>query len=163
MKEGEHKTKKRNPKEELAAHYYLDPQSETYLNKTKSLVKAGYSKSYALGYPKRIQEICNFADILPDGVKTPQEDIKNWQNLAEKARKELEKEPKLIDKGSKFLAEINRMLDLKMKHYGYKPPDIKEQRIIKIELPKGVIEEEYRRRGDRLGGKTSEGRTEVQE
>jgi len=137
MVEKKAKRTKRNVKEELAARYYTDPQSESYLNKTQSLIKAGYSESYALCYPKRISEICNFTDILPDGVKTPQEDIKNWQNLAEKARIELQNEPKLIDKGAKFLAEINRMIEQKTKHYGLTQPEVKRtETITMIGIPR---------------------------
>lgn len=135
MGKREPKKSKTDVKEELAAKYYINPQSETYLNKTESLVKAGYSRGYALSYPKKIGDICNFTEILPDGVKTPEEDIRNWQNLAEKARKELQDEPKLLDRGSKFLAEINRMIELKLRHYGYKQPDVKEVRTVTVTIP----------------------------
>jgi len=136
MAEVKEKKGKRNIKEELAAKYYINPQSGTYLNKTESLVKAGYSRGYALSYPKKIGDICNFAEILPEGVKTPEEDIRNWQNLAEKARKELHDEPKLLDKGSKFLAEINRMIELKLKHYGYNAPQVTESvQTVRVTVP----------------------------
>lgn len=161
MTEKKDKRTKRNVKEELAARYYADPQSESYLNKTQSLIKAGYSESYANCYPKKISEMIDFTDILPDGVKTPQEDLRNWQNLAEKARIELQNEPKLIDKGSKFLAEINKMIELKTKHYGLRQPEVTRTESVQyIDIPRQICKKcgnlmDYMKEG--------EGRTEAQE
>lgn len=43
------------------------------------------------------------------------------------------------------------MIELKLKHYGYEQPEIKEERIVKIELPTSIVEEEYKRRREKKG------------
>ena len=56
------KKKGKSPRRQLAEKLISDPKSQTFLNKTQSLVKAGYSEQTALSWPEKKSEIVNFTD-----------------------------------------------------------------------------------------------------
>ena len=70
--------------------------------------------------------------------------------------KELENAPKLTSGkkrvSSKYIAEIRRTLELISKMFGLFQPEVKEERIIKIEIPKEIVEAEYKRIREREEG-----------
>ena len=59
---------------------------------------------------------------------------------------ELENAPKLTKVSAKYIAEIRRTLELLSKMFGMMKPEVKEERIIRIEIPKEVVKAEYERR-----------------
>ena len=55
--------KKRNLRHELAKKKYIDPTSDTFLNKSKTLQAIGYSKNYANTDGERILDSSNYTDF----------------------------------------------------------------------------------------------------
>jgi len=51
-------------KKVLVYSYYLDPSSPTFLNALQSLVRAGYSYSYAKSYGRKVFLMDRFVDAL---------------------------------------------------------------------------------------------------
>jgi len=138
--------KQKNIRREIAVRNYIDPESNTFLKKTKSLMEAGYSNKYARNFGGQILAEVNYTDILPDSVENPQEFAKRCYNVLLKLTKELEDAPKLTEVSAKYIAEIRRTLELLAKMFGMMKPEVKEERIIKIEIPKEIVEAEYKRR-----------------
>lgn len=145
-KKKKERKKQKNIRREIAKRNYIDPESSTFLNKSQSLQKAGYKENYSNTMGMRILEDINYQDILPDSVENPQEFAKRCYNVLLKLTKELEEAPKLTKVSAKYIAEIRRTLELLAKMFGMMKPEVKEERIIKIEIPKEIVEEEYRRR-----------------
>jgi len=56
------KKKRLNLRKEIAKKAYLDPESSTFLSKTKSLKKAGYSKTVAEHKQGELLADSNFTD-----------------------------------------------------------------------------------------------------
>ena len=139
--------KKRNIRREIAKKNYIDPDSDSYLNMTRSMIKAGYSDSYSKVYGGRVLEKVNFTDVLPKEVGNPQQFAQKCYNVLLKLVNELESTPKLTKVSAKYIAEIRRTLELLAKMFGMMKPEIKREEIVKIEIPREIVEEEYRRRG----------------
>ena len=51
-------------KKSLAFKYYLDPNSPTYMNALRSLVRAGYSYNYARSYGSKVFFTEKFVSVL---------------------------------------------------------------------------------------------------
>ncbi len=51
-------------KKVLAYNYYLNPSSYTFLNALQSLIRAGYSYSYAKSYGRKVFLMDRFIDAL---------------------------------------------------------------------------------------------------
>ena len=56
------KKKAESPRRKLAHKLISDPQSPTFMKKTNSLVKAGYSKGTATSWPEKKGDMINFTD-----------------------------------------------------------------------------------------------------
>ena len=54
--------KKKNIKQEIAKKAYLNPTSPTFMNKTKSMIAAGYSKTYAEHRGWKLLDNTDFTD-----------------------------------------------------------------------------------------------------
>ena len=48
----------------LAFGYYLNPESPTFMNALRSLIRAGYSYSYAKSYGRQVFLMDRFIDVL---------------------------------------------------------------------------------------------------
>jgi len=132
--------KRKNIRREIAERNYIDPESNSYLNMTQSMMKAGYTNKYARNYGGQILAKINYQDILPSGVENPQEFAKRCYSVLLKLVTELESVPKLTKVSAKYIAEIRRTLELLAKMFGMIKPEVKEERIIKIEIPKEIVE-----------------------
>jgi hypothetical protein len=146
------KRKKRtNPRRELAKRYYIDPESDAFLNKSRALMKAGYKKSVAKARCTDYLGDVNFTAILPPNIKSPQEFAQKCYSVLLKLVKELEDTPKLTKVSGRHLVMLDRILERLSKMFGMEAPEVKEQRIVKIEVPKEFLEQEYERRKENFG------------
>jgi len=53
-----------NIKKQLAFNYYINPYAPTYMNTLGSLIRAGYSYSYAKSYGRKIFLMDRFIDAF---------------------------------------------------------------------------------------------------
>ena len=81
------KTKRRNLRQELAKKIYLDPTSDTFLNKSQTLQKIGYSESYA---ETKGQKILESSSITPSQLAKLDPFISQFPQLVENLQKKLD-------------------------------------------------------------------------
>jgi len=91
---------KKNIKQELAKKAYLDPKSPTFMNKTKSMIAAGYSKSYAEHRGWELLDNSSFTDT----------DLANFKPLVEGL-------PKLVALTNKKLEQLAESNSISAKDY----------------------------------------------
>jgi len=150
---------KKNIRRKLAERGYLDPNSDTFLNKSASLQKAGYSKSYAEAKGIKIL----------DNTQITEEDLANFQSivhglpvLVELTNRKMEQLAESNSISAKDYATILRHIELIAKFAGVLKERMeirKEVRIVKIQVPEvtaicpdcgnefetDIIREEYKR------------------
>jgi len=108
------KKKGKSPRRQLAERLYKDPKSDTAMNKSQSLQKAGYTKSYAETKGQKILEKVNFTDADIEEFKTfAHQDTKVDQLLWRKLE-QLAKEDKISAKDYANLLH-QKELDAKLK------------------------------------------------
>jgi len=91
---------KKNIKQELAKKAYLDPKSPTFMNKTKSMITAGYSKTYAEHDGWKLLDNSKFTDT----------DLANFKPLVQGL-------PKLVDLTNKKLEQLADSDSISAKDY----------------------------------------------
>lgn len=92
--------KKKNIKQELAKKAYLDPKSPTFMNKTKSMITTGYSKTYAEHRGWELLDNSSFTDT----------DLANFKPLVEGL-------PKLVALTNKKLEQLAESNSISAKDY----------------------------------------------
>lgn len=134
-----------NKRKDLAKSNYLNPKSSTFGNRAASLRKAGYSNTYAEHFGSKI-----LADI-----ELTDEDIANFKGFVEDlpelvavTRQKIKQLKKSDNISAKDYSAVLRHIELISRFAGvFKNVIQKKVEIIKIEIPKEIVDKEYERRG----------------
>ena len=108
------KKRKVNIKQKLAIKKYIDPKSDTFLNKSKSMQGVGYSKNYADKQSSKILDNISTTDIDLSKFDTFISDIPSLSSIIKQRLSELKKG----NMKAKDFANIIRYLELLAKFLG---------------------------------------------
>ena len=106
--------RKKNIKQELAKKKYIDPKSDTFLERSKSLQSVGYSKGYANNKSVEILSGISLTDINLHEFNTFINDIPDLSSIIKRKIKQLKKG----DIKAKDYANIIRHIELLAKFAG---------------------------------------------
>jgi len=138
--------KRKNLRRELAERLYKDPKSNTYLNKTRSLIKAGYSPNYVKNELGSLMGDINFTDKDYTNFKTfigliPQIDMlmrKKMDELTESdtiSAKDFSNLINLLEKLAKMSGIMKHIIEKReLKVIITAPADILKWEELKLEL-----------------------------
>ena len=126
------KRKKVNIRHKLAIKKYIDPKSDTFLERSKSLQKAGYSKGYANNKSVEILSGISITDINLHEFNTFINDIPDLSSIIKRKIKQLKKG----DIKAKDYANIIRHIELLAKFAGIIKQTIEKKSInVNIDIP----------------------------
>jgi len=152
--------KKKNIRREIAKRLYVDPESDTFLNKSKSLIKAGYKKSTALDRGSEMLGDIEFTPIDYAKFDTFFNNLPQIDDIVQQKLDILRNTGKI---NAKDFANLLRYYELAAKLAGLLKDKLeKTTKIIKIEIPREIVEKEYQRREEKEADK-NESRREYRE
>lgn len=124
--------RKKNIKKELAEKNYISPRSSTFLNKKQSMIKAGYSKNYAMTDGNKLLDNISLTDINLNEFNTFLQDIPSLSSIIRTKLSELDKG----EMKAKDFANIIRYLELLAKFAGIIKQTIEKKSInVNIDIP----------------------------
>ena len=125
--------KKVNIKQKLAIKKYIDPKSDTFLNKSKSLQAVGYTKGYSKADGIKILDKISTTDIDLQQFDTFISDIPKLSKIIKKRLSQLVKNK---DMKAKDFANIIRYLELLAKFAGIIKNVVEKKSInVNIDIP----------------------------
>ncbi|MEA1963605.1 MAG: hypothetical protein U9O41_00495 [Candidatus Aerophobetes bacterium] len=134
---------KRNLRSEIAKKAYLDPKSSTFLNKTQSLIQAGYSEKYARSKGMKLLDNTKFTDT---DLASFEPLVQGLPKLVALTNKKMEQLAQSDSISAKDYSAMLRHIELIAKCAGILKERIeKTERVIKIEMPKEIVESEHKR------------------
>ena len=151
---------KQNIRRELAKSNYLDPKSSSFLNRKKSMVKAGYSENYA--------EV--FGGKVLDNIKLTDTDLANFQSFVQDlpgliglCRQKMEQLAQSDNISAKDYSAVLRHIELIAKFAGVMKQTIeKREMVVNVTVPVSrcpkcgyemdIMKREYERKKERIEG-----------
>lgn len=89
---------KKDIRKTLAMESFLNPQSSTFGNKTASVYKAGYSRSYAEGFAGKVLENVEISDKVITAFKDFVEDLPDLMKVCKRKIEQLLVDPDISAK-----------------------------------------------------------------
>ena len=138
---GEDKSKKRDKtkkkemslRRKIATKSYLDPKSNTFLHKRKSIEKAGYSEAVAMHDASKILSERNFTDADYRKIELYVSDLPQIQSLLSQVHKELKASGTI---SAKSHANLIKELEMKAKMLGIMKNIIeKRELVVNVTIP----------------------------
>ena len=127
------KKKKRSLKKEIAKKSYLDPKSSTFLEKSKSVLKAGYSEAVAQHDASKILDNSNFTDADYRKIELYVSDLPQIQSLLTQVHTELKASGAI---SAKSHANLIKELETKAKMLGIMKTIIeKRELVVNVTIP----------------------------
>lgn len=131
----ERKTKKKeiSLRRKIATKSYLDPKSNTFLHKRKSIEKAGYSEAVAVHDASKILSESNFTDADYRKIELYVSDLPQIQSLLSQVHKELKASGTI---SAKSHANLIKELEMKAKMLGIMKNIIeKRELVVNVTIP----------------------------
>ena len=133
MSKSKPKKKRANLRREIAKKSYLDPGSSTFLNKTKSLKKAGFSKNAAEHKQGELLANSNFTDAELVKLEPLIADLPQLCELCKKKLHQLAASDKI---GAKDYAVMLKHIELLLKAAGVMKTYIeKRELVVNVTIP----------------------------
>jgi len=125
--------KRKNIRQKLAIKKYIDPKSDTFLNKSKSLQETGYTKSYAETKGQKILDKISIEDIDLHQFDAFIKDIPKLSKIIKKKLTQLASSDNIK---AKDYANIIRHVELLAKFAGIIKQTIEKKSInVNIDIP----------------------------
>lgn len=123
----------KNIRREIAEGVFVDPKSPSFLNKTQSMIEAGYSESYAKVYGGKVLENINLTDKALKNFETFAEQLPDLVRVTKRKIQQLAKDNKI---SAKDYSAVLRQIELIAKFAGILKQSFERREVlVKVSIP----------------------------